>query len=554
MSDMEKHTEVVPEVIFLGKLVERVAAGKIRVPRFQRTFVWSQPDLSQLLDSVRQGFPIGSILVWDTEKEIQSTPRIGPLDIRSSPTGSVGYLLDGQQRVSTLAGTLRLTDEMDPIVDHIDWRVYYDLDEQAFVDHRKMANDSDPRYFPVRSLLNTAGFFEACRRIQDEVEDEHHAQRRIQEADRLSSAFRDYQLPLIHIREADLESAVTVFARLNRTGRKMAADELVSALTYQEGEFHLAGMLNGFKTELKKKGYGGLDRVFLLRSVLAALERDIYAKDWADLLVKPAIREKLPEAFEEATRGITRALKMLGDLGVTSDRLLPYGLQLVLLGEFHRICPQPTSGMRDLLKRWFWVTSFTGWFGTVNPAQAKRAVEEIRALAKGESETLDVVDLDAPAQPFPDRFDARSARVRAFLLYLASLRPRSLRSDVDLDPGALLSGLGTDAVGYVVSNPDPRDLVSSPANRMFVDADHTGQALGALTDLDDDVLRKLLPTHGFPLNCIGRLRNGDRAGLIRERLDTLINGERDFMTQWRVSLPPERMAPAIADSEVSDDE
>ena len=551
---MEKHTEVVPEVIFLGKLVERVAAGKIRVPRFQRAFVWSQPDLSQLLDSVRQGFPIGSILVWDTEKEIQSTPRIGPLDIRSSPAGSVGYLLDGQQRVSTLAGTLRLTDEMDPIVDHIDWRVYYDLDEQVFVDHRKLASDSDPRYFPVRSLLNTAGFFEACRRIQDEVDDERRAQRRLEEADRLSSAFRDYQLPLIHIREADLESAVTVFARLNRTGRKMAADELVSALTYQEGEFHLAGMLNGFKTELKKKGYGGLDRVFLLRSVLAALERDIYAKDWADLLVKPAIREKLPEAFEEATRGITRALKMLGNLGVTSDRLLPYGLQLVLLGEFHRICPQPTPETRELLKRWFWVTSFTGWFGTVNSAQAKRAVEEIRALAKGESETLDVVDLDAPAQPFPDRFDARSARVRAFLLYLASLRPRSLRSDADLDPGALLSGLGTDAVGYVVSNPDPRDLVSSPANRMFVDADHTGQALGALTDLDDDVLRRLLPTHGFPLNCIGRLRNGDRAGLIRERLDTLINGERDFMTQRRVSLPPERMAPAIADSEVSEDE
>ena len=140
------------------------------------------------------------------------------------------------------------------------------------------------------------------------------------------------------------------------------------------------------------------------------------------------------------------------------------------------------------------------------------------------------------------------------MLYLASLRPRSLRSDAGLDPGALLSGLGTDAVGYVVSNPDPRDLVSSPANRMFVDADHTGQALGALTDLDDDALRRLLPTHGFPLNCIGRLRNGDRAGLIRERLDTLIEGERDFMTQWRVSLPPERMAPAIADSEVSDDE
>ena len=554
MSDMEKHTEVVPEVVFLGKLVERVAAGKIRVPKFQRAFVWNQPDLSALLDSVRRGFPIGSILVWDTEKRIQSTPRIGPLVISPSPDGSVGYLLDGQQRVSTLAGTLRLTDDRDPIVDHIDWRVYYDLDEQAFIDHRKLAKDSDPRYFPVRSLLNTAGFFEACRRIQDQVDDERRAQRWLDEADRLSSAFRDYQLPLIHIREADLESAVTVFARLNRTGRKMAADELVSALTYQEGEFHLAGMLNGFKAELKKKGFRSLDRVFLLRSVLAALELDIYAKDWADLMVKPEVLKRLPEGFGAATQGIRRALEMLQRLGVTSDRLLPYGLQLVLLGEFHRICPHPATGTVELLRRWFWVTSFTGWFGGVNTAQAKRALEEIRALAKGESETFNVVDLDMPAQPFPDRFDARSARVRAFLLYLASLRPRSLRGDADLEPGPLLSLLGTEAVGYVWSNPEPRDLVSSPANRLFVDKDHVGQALGALSKLDDDALRKLLPTHGFPIDCVGQLRNDDRAGLITARLAALIDGERAFMVQRRVTLPTERTAPAIADSEASDGE
>ena len=56
----------------------------------------------------------------------------------------------------------------------------------------------------------------------------------LDEADRLASAFRDYQIPLVHIREANLDSAVTVFARLNRTGRKMTADQMVSALTYQE--------------------------------------------------------------------------------------------------------------------------------------------------------------------------------------------------------------------------------------------------------------------------------------------------------------------------------
>ena len=554
MSDIEKHTEVVSEVIFLGRLVERVAAGKIRVPKFQRDFVWNQPDLSALLDSVRRGFPIGSILVWDTEKGIQSTPRIGPLGIQPSPDGSVGYLLDGQQRVSTLAGTLRLTDDMDPVVDHIDWRVYYDLDEQTFIDHRKLAADSDPRYFPVRSLLNTAGFFEACRRIHDQADDRRRAQRRLDEADRLSSAFRDYQLPLIHIREADLESAVTVFARLNRTGRKMAADELVSALTYQEGQFHLTSMLDGFKAELRKLGFGSLDRAFLLRSVLAALEEDIYAKEWADLMVRPEVRERLPGAFKAATQGIRLALGMLKRFGVTSDRLLPYGLQLVLLGEFHRLCPQPAETTVELLRRWFWVTSFTGWFGGVNTTQAKRALDEIRNLANGRGDTFSVVDLETPAQPFPDRFDARSARVRAFLLYLASLRPRSLAGDAHLDPGALLTQLGTDAVGYVVSSPDPRELVSSPANRMFVDEHHVGQAVGALAGLDEDTLGRLLPTHGFPIDCIGLLRSGDRAGILRGRLDTLIRGERHFMTERRVTLPAEPTAPAIADSEASDEE
>ena len=248
--------------------------------------------------------------------------------------------------------------------------------------------------------------------------------------------------------------------------------------------------------------------------MLAALELDIYAKDWADLMVKPEVREKLPEGFGDAAQGIRRTLELLQDLGVTSDRLLPYGLQLVLLGEFHRICPQPAAETIELLKRWFWVTSFTGWFGSVSPAQAKRALDEIRDLARGESKTFNVVDLDAPALPFPDRFDARSARVRAFLLYLASLDPRSIKGGADLNPGPLLSLLGTDAVGYVWSNPDPPALVSSPANRLFVDEGHVGQALGALSAQDDDALKEMLPTHGFPLTCIGRLRDDDRAGLI----------------------------------------
>ena len=551
--DKRSRTDVATEVIFLGRLVERIVGGRIRVPRFQRTFVWKQADLLALLDSILRGFPIGSILVWDTEENIESTERIGPVRIGPPPGGVVGYLIDGQQRVSTLVGTLRLTDDMDQTVDDVDWRVYFNLDTHEF--HRSPPESPGPQHFPVRSLLNTAGFFNACRRIQSEVPDPDKSRRWLDEADRLANVFRDYQLPLIRIREADLDSAVAVFARLNRTGRKMAADEMVSALTYQRGHFHLAHNLDEFKADLEKKAFGNLDRVFLLRAVLAALDRDIYAKDWADLVVKPEVRARLPEAFRSAAQGIRSALKFLNRLGVTSDRLLPYGLQLVFIGEFFRRCPQPTDRVLQLLSRWFWVTSFTGWFGGVNTAQANHALSEIQDLAAGTRTRFSVVDLEAPAQPFPERFDGRSARVRAFLLFLAWLEPQSLRGDRDLDPGYLLSTLGTGAIGYVSTNQSQlRNLSRSPANRMFIDRDVIGQAFSALQDLSDDRLKKLLPTHGFPVDSINRLRADDRTGLISARLRTLIEGEREFMQTRNVALPTQQTAATIADSDVSDDE
>ncbi len=553
LDSSRSRTEVVSEVVFLGKLIERIMAGKIRVPRFQRAFVWKQADLHALLESILRGFPIGSILVWDTGENIASTERIGPVPITPAPAAPIGYLLDGQQRVSTLAGTLRLTDEMEHTVDQVDWRVYCDLDTLEF--HRAPADGLKAHHFPVRSLLNTAGFFDACRRIQSEVDDPDQSRHWLEEADRLAGAFRDYQLPLIHIREADLDSAVTVFARLNRTGRKITADEMVSALTYDAGTFHLAQRLSEFQAELTPRGFGNIDRVFLLRAVLAALDRDIYAKDWADIMVKDEVRAQLPSAFAHAAQGIRRALDLLKTLGVTCDRLLPYGLQLVLLGEFFRRCPEPTDPVVERLKRWFWVTSFTGWFGGVNTAQAKRALSEVIQLAEGTGAGFSVIDHDAPAQPFPDRFDGRSARVRAFLLYLASLNPRSiLDEETTLDPGELLSTAGTGAVGYVSKNQPLGHLIRSPANRMFVDRGHVGQVFRVLQGMGDRRLRELLPTHGFPVDSIQRLRAGDREGLIQARLETLIDGEREFMTKLNVVPPAERTAATVADSDVSDED
>ena len=182
-------------------------------------------------------------------------------------------------------------------------------------------------------------------------------------------------------------------------------------------------------------------------------------------------------------------------------------------------------------------------------------MSEIRNLAGGTGTGFSVVDLDAPAQPFPERFDGRSARVRAFLLYLASLRPRALQDRCELDPGKLLATRGIRAVGYVSSSPDAVGvLFSSPANRMFVGTAQVGQAFDQLADLHESKLTTLLPSHGFPASAIDRLRERDRAGLIEQRLASLIAGEREFMEQRNVRPPTEQTGASIADSDTSEEE
>ncbi len=534
--------------------MERTVSGKIRIPKFQRPFVWKQDDLHQLLSSVFQGFPIGAILVWETEKrDIKSARSVGPINVGNPPSGYVDYLLDGQQRVSTLVGTLWLSDESPSIIDQIDWRVYFDLEKHEFV--RAPRGEVTARYFPMASLLETARFLSAARKIVI-LGDEQKRQRWLNAADHLANAFRNYQLPLIRIRGANLDSAVTVFARLNRTGRKISAVEMVSALTYRRGEFHLANELDGFKNEIAKKGFGNLNRVFLFRAVLAALDLDIYAKDWAGLVVRPDVRSRLPGSFRSATNGINCALGFLKDLGVTSDRLLPYGLQLVLLGEFYRLCPQPTPEVVRLLKRWFWVTSFTGWFGAVSTSKATHALHEIRELANGTRSEFSVVNLDEQALPFPTSFDGRSARARAFLLYLVSLKPLSLKKknrQKKLEPGKLLSTFGPSAIGYVSYNPSEGEVFSSiPANRMFMDGDSFSDIFTHLAGLDEDFLEKLLPSHGFPKESIQALRRNERREFILSRQENLINGEREFMEVRGVRLPERRFAETVADSDASD--
>lgn len=91
--------------IEVKELVEMVSGGKLRLPEMQRRYVWRSTRVRDLLDSLYRGYPSGSILVWETDKEQPS--RDLSIKQNENPFTDHLLLLDGQQRLTSLTSVLK---------------------------------------------------------------------------------------------------------------------------------------------------------------------------------------------------------------------------------------------------------------------------------------------------------------------------------------------------------------------------------------------------------------------------------------------------------------
>jgi|GEM_PF-6374559 len=80
-------------------LIQNVKSGKIQIPSFQRDFVWKRQEVLKLLESIRQGIPIGTITLWEPSSEIR--PRLfehifNNASVRRLKNGSASGDFDGE--------------------------------------------------------------------------------------------------------------------------------------------------------------------------------------------------------------------------------------------------------------------------------------------------------------------------------------------------------------------------------------------------------------------------------------------------------------------------
>lgn len=64
-------------------LAADVLDGTIRLPKFQRDFVWTRQQVLDLLDSIARGYPIGSFLLWKSSFNLASESTIAGLAVET---------------------------------------------------------------------------------------------------------------------------------------------------------------------------------------------------------------------------------------------------------------------------------------------------------------------------------------------------------------------------------------------------------------------------------------------------------------------------------------
>jgi hypothetical protein len=554
---MARHSgeiSVKPEIVLLEQLVKDLADGRLRIPAFQRPFVWRPEQMLNLFDSIERGYPIGSLLVWETDLDIPSLSEVADLPVPHASRGrTTSYLLDGHQRLSTLFGSLQHRDDIHvPSSQRVwQWRIHRVLGERAEDDDsagwfRHGCRNGEPpaHYLPMSAVLRTMDFLAYSRDLERATTDESKLSSLFDDAEQLAHQIKSYQIAVVRLQGGDLRHAVEVFSRLNSSGQSMSPDQMVSALTYDPEGDSLAERIADLREDLDSARSGQLPTLTIFRTILAiAGEIDVQTARWEALARR--VEPNLTEAVDAAGRALSRAVEFLRETGVPLARLVPYQLQVLLSAVFFHHCETPTPDQSRELTRWFWGTSWSGFFAGANSTQVKDALQRMRAFAEGRSPA----PWDAQrARPFPDRFDLRSARVRAFVLW--ELREFSDRRDPqgeEFDPIDILVRSDAKAYRHVVRKGS--QSVPHPANRLILPTRQGISVRRALLDLDPAVRDGVLASHGIPPEALARLREGDDEGFISLRASALGDSERAFMRTLDIEPAEEASGEADIDTE-----
>lgn len=542
----------------LDDLVEHAWTGRIRVPHFQRGFRWAREDVVRLVDSVRRRYPVGSVLLWRRPAPARQI-TLGALSIPGPEVQEALWVVDGQQRITSLANVLHPEGHHDPR-----FALGFDLRTESIV---PLPGLEHPFILPLPVVFDLSKVLQWSADRPEIADVREHAFA-------FSKQLREFTIPAYIVVEEDVRVPQDIFDRMNNYGKRLSRAEIFSALTAgtEAGAEQLLTLGRIADDVEERLNFGRIDDDTVLRAVLARRGPDIQREIRDEFGPNSKAGQEFPgedrdTAFAQGAEALDRAVMFLQEQGVPHMTLLPYRYLLVVLARAFAHHPEPDAANRRLLARWYWQAAVHGptIFKGSTTATGRALCARVRpGDLSGSIRRLFDALADAP-EPSLDlaRFRTNQAAGKIMLCALWHLGPRNPEDGqpyTGAELAARLSGQGSAADVM-------RDLVArsalpeqfrgdSPANRVLLpDVAEDGPALSGLFQqrplgMDDHAYNTTLTSHVLTAAMIHALNDGDVDSALALRQAALSATFRSFVEakgEWTFENTP-----SLADLEIAD--
>lgn len=416
----------------INNLVKRIEFGEVKIPPLQRPFVWKIEQVIDLLESVYKDYPIGSILLWETSDKLPSERNIAGFKLPERPKSHpFYYVLDGQQRLSSLYGVFCIDRTIDPDIEKeykVDtdiFNILFDLVEKKFI-HKSQKEDGR-NYFDLKSLFNISAYSNALIKASPSEKDT------IQD---LYEKFTNYEIPIIITKKRELEEVGIIFERVNNTGTKLDLFDLMVALTWTK-EFHLQNEFKKIHAVLEKKNFKGIKNKIILQCLSSIIKESSGVK-----VITSLKGQDIRDNIKNLKESLKKAVDYLStELSVKSRQLLPHAHQIVPLCYVFSKINTPTVKQKKIINQWFWATSFSERFTESTDRHIDEDVTEFKKLVEeGSDNAFKSFEYAVSSEQLLEtKFLRSNAYSRAFVVLLANQQPKDLTNGVKVDTGEALS-------------------------------------------------------------------------------------------------------------------
>jgi hypothetical protein len=401
-----------------------IDSGRIKIPQFQRDFVWDKAQTAKLIDSIIKGFPIGTFIFWKTRERLRAIRNIGNVELPEPPKGdAVLYVLDGQQRITSLYAVRKgiiLTRDGES-VDYkdlcVDLALVPDGEEEVVLAEPQEGK----RTISIHKLLtgSLTSFLKSY--SEKELERIEIYQRRL----------TGYDFSVIEIADYEIDIACEIFTRINTGGKALTLFEIMVAKTYDlERKFDLQERYDelidseGTTKDLEDANFETIPPVTILQCLAVKVCGSIKRGD-----ILKMERDAVVDAWPVVVGSIFSAVDfMRSHLGVQVSRLLPYNTLLIPLTYFF-ICQSKAPSTRQvaLLRQYFLWASLSNRFNSAVETKIETDLKRIDAIVREEQPSYDSEPLRLTVEDFRHRpFIATDAFCKAVLCILVAQQPRSL--------------------------------------------------------------------------------------------------------------------------------